>query len=150
VDLAHLTASRIHGFSQISSLIGSSALDSLAGLNATNLWLITGANKGSVGTFQFSSIETLLGGNSVDTFRFTAAGSISNRIDGLGGSNWLDYSLRTTSVTVNLTTGAAASVAGGAANSTIGIQNVIGSAGNNSLTGNSLGNILIGGAGINL
>jgi len=44
------------------------------------------------------------------------------------------------------TLGAATSVAGGVSN----IQNVIGSSGNDTLTGNALGNILIGGAGTNL
>jgi Ca2+-binding RTX toxin-like protein len=47
---------------------------------------------------------------------------------------------------VNLATGSATSIAGGVSN----IQNVIGSAGDDTLTGNALGNILIGGAGTNL
>jgi hypothetical protein len=63
-----------------------------------------------------------------------------------GQGNWLDYSARTTAVTVNLATGSATGVVGGVSN----IQDVIGSAGNDTLTGNSLGNILIGGAGTNV
>jgi hypothetical protein len=155
VHLAFRYASRIRGgandgFTRISSLIGGSAMDSLAGPHTTNLWLINGADKGSVGTFQFTGIETLLGTTGVDTFRFTAAGSLSGLIDGFGGGDWLDYSQRTTAVTVNLTAGSATSVAGGAVNHVSRIQHVMGSAGNNTLTGNTLGNILIGGAGINL
>jgi Ca2+-binding RTX toxin-like protein len=157
VDLGQQSASRIragaaNGFSQINWLVGSSAIDnSLGGANTTNLWLITGANAGSVNTtFHFSSIETLLGGTGIDTFRFTAAGSISGSIDGGGGGDWLDYSPRSSAVTVNLATGAATSVAYGAVNGARRIQHVFGSAGNDTLTGNALGNILIGGNGINM
>jgi hypothetical protein len=157
VDLGQQSASRIragaaNGFSEINWLVGSSALDnSLGGANTTNLWQITGANAGNVNTtFHFSSIGNLLGGTGVDTFRFTAAGSISGNIDGGGGGDWLDYSPRSTAVTVNLTTGTATSVANGAAGGVSRIQHVIGSGGSNTLTGNALGNILIGGAGTNV
>src|SRR5207249_4368931 len=117
VHLALRYASRIRagaadGFSRIDAVLGSSGKDSLVGPHTTNLWLINGPDRGSVGSFTFSSIETLAGTTGVDTFRFLPAGSISVGIDGFGGGDWLDYSMRTTPVTVNLTTGSATSVAG--------------------------------------
>jgi Ca2+-binding RTX toxin-like protein len=86
----------------------------------------------------------LLGGTGVDTFQLQAGASLSGKINGAGG-DWLDYSSRTTAVTVNLATGTATSVAGGVTH----IQNVLGSTGNNKLAGDATGNILIGGAGAN-
>jgi hypothetical protein len=152
VNLQTAKATRIGGtFSNITALVGSTAAtDTLIGANSTNTWSITGPNAGTVNAFSFSSIKNLQGGTGVDVFAFTAAGSISGSIDGGGApkgqGDWLDYSARTTAVTVNLSTGFATSVAGGVSK----IQNVIGSAGNDTLTGNSLGNILIGGAGTNI
>jgi hypothetical protein len=51
-------------------------------------------------------------------------------------------------VTVNLATGSATSVDGGAAGGIANIRDVRGGQGGNTLTGNPLGNILIGGSGI--
>jgi hypothetical protein len=53
-------------------------------------------------------------------------------------------------VTVNLATGSATNVNGGAAGAVTSIQDVHGGNGGTTLTGNALGNILIGGAGTNL
>jgi hypothetical protein len=62
-----------------------------------------------------------------------------------GQGDWLDYSGLSTAVTVNLATGSATGVNGGAAGSVTNIQNVHGGSWNNTLTGNAQGNILIGG-----
>jgi hypothetical protein len=145
VNLATSTASRTGGIAGIQALVGStSAVDRLIGPNATNLWSITGANAGSVGTFSFSAVENLTGGSGVDEFAFGNDKSVSGAIDGGAGSNWLDYALYTTPVAVNLATGTATGASGGIA----GIQDVRGGSGGNTLTGNALGNILIGGAGV--
>jgi Ca2+-binding RTX toxin-like protein len=63
-------------------------------------------------------------------------------LNGGSGINWLDYSTWTNPVTVNLATGAATGLAG-----ITNIQNVIGGAGNDHLTGDAQGNILVDGAG---
>ncbi|HZU35789.1 MAG TPA: SBBP repeat-containing protein, partial [Gemmataceae bacterium] len=80
-------------------------------------------------------------------FRFTASGKIS-AVNGGGGSDWLDYSAFKASqpVTVNLATGSATNVAGGAAGAVSNVQNVWGGAGKNMLTGDAQGNVLVGGA----
>ncbi|HZU34895.1 MAG TPA: hypothetical protein VFA18_03250, partial [Gemmataceae bacterium] len=67
-------------------------------------------------------------------------------IDGGGGSDWLDYSAFTAGVTVDLVTGSASNINGGAAGSVSNLPNVRGGKGDDHLTGNG-GNILIGNGG---
>jgi hypothetical protein len=161
INLQTRAAPQIHGgaaggFSGIPVFIGSaSAADTLIGLNADTVWAISGGNGGSGTTsatrFSFSGFENLVGGSGVDVFKFAAPGRLTGSLDGgaapLHKGNWLDYSGLTTAVTVNLQTGSATAVAGGAAGKVANIQNVHGGDGGNILTGNAQGNILIGGAG---
>jgi hypothetical protein len=145
VNLTTATASRTGGFAAIQALVGSSsAADRLIGPDATNVWSITGTNAGQVGPFSFSAVENLTGGSGVDEFAFGNGKGVSGALDGGAGSNWLDYALYTTPVTVNLATGTATGVPGGVAN----IQDIRGGSSGNTLTGNAAGNILIGGAGV--
>lgn len=139
-------------FSGIESLVGSaSAADTLIGPDTDTSWTISSAGDGKTGTFTFSKIENLAGGSGVDVFKFSSPGSVSGSINGGGAplhkGNWLDYSGLAVAVTVNLQTGAATRVAGGAAEKVSNIQDVHGGNGGNTLTGNSQGNILIGGTG---
>ncbi len=144
VNLATSTATRTGGFANIGVLVGStSTADTLIGPNATNTWTLTGTNAGTVGTFSFSAVENLTGGTGVDEFVFKAGVTISGKIDGGGGGDWLDYAAYTTPVAVDLTANTAQGVGGGIAR----ISNVRGGQGGNVLKGNSLGNILIGGNG---
>jgi Ca2+-binding RTX toxin-like protein len=142
----------VGGFANINKLVGSaSAADTLTGSNANTDWVISAANGGKAGSVGFSGFENLVGGSGVDSFRFLAGGSLTGTLDGglapAHDGNWLDYSGLTAPVTVNLHSGAATDVAGGAAAKVANIQNVHGGNGGNTLTGNSLGNILIGGTG---
>jgi hypothetical protein len=156
VNLQTHAATRLHAgalgaFQHIQGFIGSTAAgDQLIGPNATTLWQVTGGNAGQAGAFSFAGFKNLQGGTASDTFKFSPAGVISGSINGGGGGDWLDYSLFTTGVSVNLTAGAASRVAGGAAGKLTQIQNVIGGGGNNTLIGNAQGNILIGGGGTNV
>src|SRR5262249_607663 len=134
------------GFSGIKRLVGSAnAGDTLRAANTTNNWVITGLNAGTINStaLNFSAIEHLVGGTGLDTFKFSGTSSAVTTIDGggapFGQGDWLDYSAFTTSVVVNLATGAATNVSGGVTN----IQNVISGSGADTLTGNSQGNILI-------
>jgi hypothetical protein len=157
VDLQTQSAPQINsgaagGFSSVNALVGSTAAtDKLIGADANTTWVIAGVNAGRANSFAFAGIENLLGGSDLDVFKFTAAGSIAGSIDGGGAplyqGNWLDYSGLSVPLTVNLTTGAAANVNGGAVGSIANIQNVRGGSGGNTLVGDAQGNILVGGLG---
>jgi hypothetical protein len=121
---------------------GDSGTNTLLGPNTASTWNILNTNDGSVGNVSFSSFANLTGGPAPDVFAFANGSSITGTIDGGGGGDWLDYSLMTTPVTVNLATGSAT-----AAGSIVDVQNVRGGSGGDTLAGNSQGNILIGGSG---
>jgi hypothetical protein len=108
------------------------------------VWTITTLNGGTLGPLRFSGIQNLTGGTGLNVFVFDAGASVSGRIDGgPGGDNWLDYAAYAAPVTVNLQTNFATGAGGGIAE----IRNMRGGQSGNTLTGNGLGNILIGGAG---
>jgi hypothetical protein len=125
--------------------------DTLVGPNADSTWTINSAGGGKVGLVSFSHFEKIVGGSGMDVFKLTSAGSLTGSLDGgaapLHKGNWLDYSGLTTAVIVNLKTGSATGIAAGATGKVANIQDVHGGDGGNTLTGNSLGNILIGGNG---
>ncbi|MSQ97043.1 MAG: hypothetical protein EXR98_21155 [Gemmataceae bacterium] len=122
---------------------GGAGADSLVANDADNIWNLTAANTGSISTLfvSFASVENLTAGDGRDVFRLTTLGSSSGKINGGDGSNWLDYADATSSVVVNLATGAATRVTGGV----LGFDNVIGSKnGNDKLIGNANGGVLVG------
>jgi hypothetical protein len=128
---------------------GGAGTDTLLGNFADNIWNITGANAGNIDGLKvaFTGVESLTGNTARDVFRFIgSSAALGGKIDGGGAPNWLDYTSATTAVSVNLATGAASRIKGGAAN----INNVIGSAvGGSKLVGNSAGNVLLGKGGGN-
>jgi hypothetical protein len=130
---------------------GGTGDNTLVGPSVPNQWTITGANAGKVGPVSFTKVANLVGGSDVDVFKFASAGSLSGRLDGGGApaykGDWLDYSGLSVAVTVNLQTGSATKIGGGADGRVSNIQNVHGGNGGNLLTGNAQGNILIGGTG---
>jgi hypothetical protein len=130
---------------------GGTGDNTLVGANVANQWTITGANAGKVGSVSFTKVANLVGGSDVDVFKFASAGSLSGSLDGGGApaykGDWLDYSGLSVAVTVNLQTGSATKIGGGADGRVTNIQNVHGGNGGNLLTGNAQGNILIGGTG---
>ena len=78
--------------------------DTIVGPNQDNLWLISGADEGTVNDKnQFSEIEVLDGNNGVDTFKFEDGATFGNIINGNGNKvDILDYSLYTSDPNVNL------------------------------------------------
>jgi Ca2+-binding RTX toxin-like protein len=91
-----------------------------------------------------SAFEDKLTGNNADNVFQGGAGK--DLINGGGGSDTADYSDAAASVTVVLGTGVT-KVTGGDTDEISSIENVIGSTGNDVLTGNSSANVLLGGAG---
>jgi Ca2+-binding RTX toxin-like protein len=91
---------------------------------------------------RFLSVENLRGGDHNDRFRFDENGRISGQVEGGSGSDFLDYSRRKTSVTVDLSAGTATSTAGIA-----GVENVLGGVGSDTIIGDDGANVLIGNRG---
>ncbi len=141
-------------FDNINELIGSSiATDSLTGINANADWNIDGTNQyDSTNTLDFSSFETLIGNDDVDTFTLNGAhtlnlfgmngddefifadeaASLTGSIDGgTGASNSINWFAATTTRDVIITgigssvgfTGTQTSISGGFDN----IDNLVGS-----------------------
>jgi hypothetical protein len=140
------TATGVTNFSGIETVAGSAYLDTLIGPDQFNIWQVSGANTGTLNvTLRFVGVESLRGGSEEDIFRIANAVGVSGSIDGMGGSDTLDYStwVATRAVAVNLAMGTATAVARGSRN----IENAIGGAGNDTLIGNAANNILLGGAG---
>ena len=160
LNVQNQTAPQLHGgapgaWGNIQVFIGSkSAGDTLIGPDLDTTWFIGHVNAGfAQGTafrFSFTGFENLTGGSGLDVFRFISLGQVTGNIDGGAApthqGNWLDYSGLGTAVQVNLQTGSATEVGGKVSN----VQNVYGSNGGSTLTGNAQGNILIGGAGSDL
>ena len=117
------------GLNAVPSVIlnGGGGSDSLTGPNQTNAWAITGSDAGTLNSsLSFTSIGNLIGGSSANTFSFVDGGSISGTING-GAANTLDFSGRSTGVTVTMeASGAnkATSITGGWTN----ISTIVGSA----------------------
>ena len=109
---------------------GGSGTDSFSGPNAANIWLVTGANSGSVADVIFDSMENLIGNSQLDTFAFQGAGSISGQINGGLGEDVLDYSGAPAAVVVNLFSNSTSTIG-----SFTSISMLIGSAANDTLVG---------------
>jgi Ca2+-binding RTX toxin-like protein len=120
----------------------------LIGPNENLIWRLSGPDSGSMASFTFTANRNLFGGTLRDVFQFaTPTASISGRIDGGAGSNWLDYKQLTTRVDVNLLTGVVARVTRGV----VRIDNVIGSGvGGDRIYGSSVGGVLVASRGYNM
>lgn len=146
VNLRTRQATNVGAFRSIETYVGGQGSDTFVGRDVDNVWQIQSLDAGKLGAVLFRSFETLVGSSKTDQFQFAVRAGVSGGIDGGDGADLLDYSLWRTAVTVNLGTGAASGVAGGVTN----IENVYGGSGADSLTGNSLDNILDGQAGDDL
>src|SRR5262249_12287424 len=125
-------------FSAMETLAAGAGTDTLIGPNTANTWSITATNGGTLGTLNFSGMESLTGGTNNDTFQFSNAKNVTGAIDGGTGTNALNYSLYTTGVTVNLLAGTATGIGTTVAN----IQNLTGTAQNDTLIGDSGNNTI--------
>jgi hypothetical protein len=134
------------------TLTGGSGSNTLIGSNAGNSWEVTGADTGVLSGSAYSNpvsfihVGNLTAGSGGDYFLIDDQATLSGNLTG-GGSDTLDYSPYSTSVTVDLQTGVATGMGG----SISGITTVRGGNGNgtqayNLLIGNG-GDTLIGGFG---
>jgi serralysin len=121
----------------IENALGGSGGDTIIGNDAGDTLNGGGGNDTLIGG---ADADTLIGGSGNDTL---SGGLGADLLDGGGGTDTADYSSSSAGVTVNLQTGT--SSGGDTLNS---IENVVGSAFNDTLIGNSGANLLDGGRGI--
>ncbi|MCF6363516.1 MAG: filamentous hemagglutinin N-terminal domain-containing protein [Gammaproteobacteria bacterium] len=85
------------------TITGGGGTDELAGDNTTNGWNITGSDIGRLnGQNSFVEIERLFGGTLADTFIYDNGSRFSGGVDGGGGSDEVDMSAQTGSVSIVL------------------------------------------------
>jgi len=94
-----------------------------------NSWSVSGQGGGNLNNqLTFTNIESLLGSSGIDQFNFGAAGSVLGQINGGLGDDRIDFSNKTTAVTVNLNA-SSCTFTGGIS----GVESVIASAASNDL-----------------
>ncbi|WP_435008999.1 C39 family peptidase [Tundrisphaera lichenicola] len=98
---------------------------------------------GNDALYAVSGSDIMLGEAGDDKFVFAEGAYTWGLVDGGAGVNTLDYSQRSTGVSVDLASGSASGVYGGLA----GVRNVLGGSGADRLLGNSLPNALAGNGG---
>ncbi|MGD2169558.1 MAG: filamentous hemagglutinin N-terminal domain-containing protein [Chlamydiota bacterium] len=149
-DMQNLTgnanndAFTFNGAFQITGTIdGSTGTNTLTGPNVNNAWAVTSTDTGSItptgagGATSFSNIGNLTGGSSNDSFVLSDGVGVSGAIDGTSSTgNALSYAAYTTSVSVNLQTGAATNITGGVSN----IQTFTGGSNTDTITGTNTTN----------
>jgi VCBS repeat-containing protein len=93
---------------------GGAAADALIATGiVSHDWIITAQNTGSLdGQVFFSQVEQLVGGSGNDTFHFANGVGVNGAIDGGSGTDSLDYSAFSTSISVNLQSGNATKTGG--------------------------------------
>ena len=82
---------------------GAGGSDSLTADNVANTWNILATDNGSVtGVGSFVQVENLTGGSALDAFAFANGSSISGRIDGGDGTDSVDLSQQSGTISVDL------------------------------------------------
>lgn len=82
-------------------VLGGGGSDTLIGPDLANSWIVDDSNSGNLGQVAFSGTENLVGGNLDDLFVMLSDGRAGS-IDGRGGNNELDYTQRSSDVSVTL------------------------------------------------
>ena len=92
----------VGSLSNVASIAGGMANDTLVGSSGVNSWDISGQNAGVLDGLNFASFENLVGGAQPDTFIFNDASIITGVVNGGGGTDTIDFGSYTTNVNVNL------------------------------------------------
>ena len=162
VNLQTATATGVGGtISGILSVTGGGGNNTLVAADTSNVWNLTGSNTGTVtgsSTVAFTGFQNLTGGAGTNTIVFSDGAAISGNLDGGSADGSLDYSAYSSSVIVDLQTGAATGVGGSVSSITTvirgsaaptadGVYNLLIGAGGDTLTGGTgRRNILVAGA----
>ncbi len=133
---------------------GGDGNDSLAAAGGSNLWTINGGGSTSntVNAQAFQGIERLQGGSGADSYRINAGSAYGLEIDeAAGGLDALDFSATAVALTLDLSLVSAQTVASGGLSLRLAqgesIENLVGTAAADALTGNLLDNQIDAGAG---
>jgi hypothetical protein len=106
----------VYRFNNFENLAAGTASDTLAGPNVATNWLLTGATSGQISqsgrSLNFNGIEIASGGTDRDVFQVGATATSTPSLRGNGGVDQLDFSLRSTAATVNLSNSTATSTGG--------------------------------------
>jgi len=160
-------ADTIQGGAGNDTVDGGTGLDTATYANASGSVTVTltatgGSSTGADGIDTLISIENATGSGFDDTLTGNGAGNVLSGLDGndllngglgadtLDGGNGTDtasYASATDAVTVTLTATGGSSAGADGSDTLVSIENVVGSAFNDTLTGNNNANILNGGAG---
>ncbi len=126
--------------------VGNDSIDFSEASNTSGVTVnIDDTNHATVGNLTLTSIESYKGTTQADTFAFANGKGITGSIDGMGGSDTLDYSAYQTAVNVNLSLASPTATAVGLGISNI--ANVIGGSANDFLIGNDSASTLAGNGG---
>jgi len=121
-------------FSGFETLAGGPSINVLVASGAGMTFNVTGTNAGNVtGDVAFTGIGSLEGAAGNDSFVFGASGQLTGSLAGGTGTDTLNYSARSTPVSVNLGTGTATAVTKGIS----AIEAIVGGSGTDTLTGTS-------------
>jgi hypothetical protein len=132
---------------RVGQIEGGGGLDELYGAAINNVWEINGSNAGVLNqATQYSGIVSLRGGAGRDLFRVEPDASVSGSLLGGNGLDTLDYSAWSSSVNINLATGAATGVTGSVSS----FEVLIGGSGNDILTAGGAASVIVGNAGDDL
>lgn len=148
----------IEGGAGNDTMNGAGGTDTLSYASATagitmNIATATAQATGGAGSDTVSNFENILGSGFNDTLTGNGSSNVieggagNDTLNGAGGTDTLSYEHATSGITINLAT-ATAQATGGAGSDTISnFENILGSAFNDTLTGNTAVNIIDGGAG---
>ncbi len=153
VNLQTAAATGTGGIANFESMVGGSGSDTLIGQDVANNWAVTANDAGTLnGTFAFASVENLVGGAADDHFAFSNGVRVTGLVDGMGGTDTLDYALFTFANPVNIKLDGAGTVDGYQGETTVSgliytlfdnIDAVIGGAGSDSLEGPLMDNVWV-------
>jgi Ca2+-binding RTX toxin-like protein len=150
---------------RVTTVFGGAGADRLVGPDLAVSWILTEAGCGSLlNSVSFKQFENLQGGAVADRFQVRPAGSLTGSIDAGAGENVLDYTLFSTAINVDLTSGmlkgtnvgglvdSFALVMGGSGADTIKGSTtrsmiLVGNGGSDALWGGGSNDILVGGLG---